>query len=144
MAMFNKGKSEEMDTPQSFDTNAIDRIAEGTVLEGSVNSARSIRVDGRVKGSVVCAGRVVVGKTGVIEGEIECDSADIEGTLNSTIKVNGMLELRPTAILNGEIRVSKISVDPGAQLNGNIDMGGTVKSIVSNDNKSDTVVEKTA
>ena len=144
MAMFNKGKSEEMDTPQSFDTNAIDRIAEGTVLEGSVNSARSIRVDGKVKGSVVCTGRVVVGKTGVIDGEIECDSADIEGTLNSTIKVNGMLELRPTAILNGEIRVSKISVDPGAQLNGNIDMGGTVKSIVSNDNKSDTVVEKTA
>ena len=96
--MFNKGKSEEMDTPQSFDTNAIDRIAEGTVLEGSVNSARSIRVDGKVKGSVVCAGRVVVGKTGVIDGEIECDSADIEGTLNSTIKVNGMLELRPTAI----------------------------------------------
>ena len=142
--MFNKGKSEEMDTPQSFDTNAIDRIAEGTVLEGSVNSARSIRVDGKVKGSVVCTGRVVVGKTGVIDGEIECDSADIEGTLNSTIKVNGMLELRPTAILNGEIRVSKISVDPGAQLNGNIDMGGTVKSIVSNDNKSDTVVEKTA
>ena len=142
--MFNKGKSEEMDTPQSFDTNAIDRIAEGTVLEGSVNSARSIRVDGKVKGSVVCTGRVVVGKTGVIDGEIECDSADIEGTLNSTIKVNGMLELRPTAILNGEIRVSKISVDPGAQLNGNIDMGGTVKSIVTGSNKSDTIVEKTA
>jgi cytoskeletal protein CcmA (bactofilin family) len=80
----------------------------------------------------------------VIDGEIECDSADIEGTLNSTITVNGMLELRPTAILNGEIRVSKISVDPGAQLNGNIDMGGTVKSIVTGSNKSDTIVEKTA
>ena len=142
--MFNKGKSEEMDTPQSFDTNTIDRIAEGTLLEGSVTSARSIRVDGRINGSVICAGRVVVGKTGVIDGEIECDSADIEGTLNSTITVNGMLELRPTAILNGEIRVSKISVDPGAQLNGNIDMGGTVKSIVTGSNKSDTIVEKTA
>ena len=45
--MFNKGKSDEMETPQTFDTNAIDRIAEGTVLEGSVNSARSIRIDGK-------------------------------------------------------------------------------------------------
>ncbi|MBL57349.1 MAG: hypothetical protein CMP61_09185 [Flavobacteriales bacterium] len=142
--MFNKGKSDEMETPQTFDTNAIDRIAEGTVLEGSVNSARSIRIDGRVKGSIVCGGRVVVGKTGVVDGEIECDSADIEGTLNSTIQVNGLLELRPTAILNGEIKVSKISVEAGAQLNGNIDMGGTVKSISGTENKSETVVEKTA
>ena len=142
--MFNKGKSDEMETPQTFDTNAIDRIAEGTVLEGSVNSARSIRIDGRVKGSIVCGGRVVVGKIGVVDGEIECDSADIEGTLNSTIQVNGLLELRPTAILNGEIKVSKISVEAGAQLNGNIDMGGTVKSISGTENKSETVVEKTA
>ncbi len=141
--MFKNSKSEEMGTPQSFDTNAIDRIAEGTTLEGSVNSAKSIRVDGKVKGSVVCAGRVVVGKTGLIEGEVICDSADVEGTLNSTVKVNGLLELKATAIVNGDAQVGKLKVDPGAQINGNLDMGGTVKSI-SNNEKSETVVEKTA
>lgn len=141
--MFNKGKSEEMGTPQSFDTNAIDRIAEGTTLEGSVNSSRSIRVDGKVKGSIICAGRVVVGKTGIIEGEVECDSADVEGTLNSTVKVNGLLELKATAIINGDSQVGKLKVDPGAEINGNLDMGGTVKSISKND-KIESVVEKTA
>ncbi|MDG1516890.1 MAG: polymer-forming cytoskeletal protein [Flavobacteriales bacterium] len=131
-----------MSSPQSFDTNAIDRIAEGTTLEGSVNSAKSIRVDGKVKGSIVCAGRVVIGKTGVVEGEVDCDSADVEGTLNATITVTGLLELKTTAVINGDSQVGKLKVDPGAEINGKIDMGGTLKSI--SNNKSETIVEKTA
>ncbi|MDC1189014.1 polymer-forming cytoskeletal protein [Flavobacteriales bacterium] len=140
--MFKNSKSEEMSSPQSFDTNAIDRIAEGTTLEGSVNSAKSIRVDGKVKGSIVCAGRVVIGKTGVVEGKVDCDSADVEGTLNATITVTGLLELKTTAVINGDSQVGKLKVDPGAEINGKIDMGGTLKSI--SNNKSETVVEKTA
>ena len=140
--MFKNSKSEEMSSPQSFDTNAIDRIAEGTTLEGSVNSAKSIRVDGKVKGSIVCAGRVVIGKTGVVEGEVDCDSADVEGTLNATITVSGLLELKSTAVINGDSQVGKLKVDPGAEINGKIDMGGTLKSI--SNNKRETIVEKTA
>lgn len=140
--MFKNSKSEEMSSPQSFDTNAIDRIAEGTTLEGSVNSAKSIRVDGKVKGSIVCAGRVVIGKTGVVEGEVDCDSADVEGTLNATITVTGLLELKTTAVINGDSQVGKLKVDPGAEINGKIDMGGTLKSI--SNNKNETIVEKTA
>ncbi len=140
--MFKNSKSEEMSSPQSFDTNAIDRIAEGGTLEGSVNSAKSIRVDGKVKGSIVCAGRVVIGKTGVVEGEVDCDSADVEGTLNATITVTGLLELKTTAVINGDSQVGKLKVDPGAEINGKIDMGGTLKSI--SNNKSETIVEKTA
>ena len=140
--MFKNSKSEEMSSPQSFDTNAIDRIAEGTTLEGNVNSAKSIRVDGKVKGSIVCAGRVVIGKTGVVEGEVDCDSADVEGTLNATITVSGLLELKATAVINGDSQVGKLKVDPGAEINGKIDMGGTLKSI--SNNKRETIVEKTA
>ena len=141
--MFKNSKSEEMGAPENFDTNTIDRIAEGTTVEGSVNSTKSIRIDGKVKGSVFCSGRVVVGKTGVIEGEVECDSADVEGTLNSTVKVKGLLELKSTAVINGDSQVGKLKVDPGAEINGKLDMGGTVKSI-SNTDSIDTSVEKTA
>tara|TARA_B100001769_G_scaffold273083_1_gene268608 strand:+ start:689 stop:1162 length:474 start_codon:yes stop_codon:yes gene_type:complete len=141
--MFKNSKSEDMGVPENFDTNTIDRIAEGTTIEGAVNSTKSIRIDGKVKGSVFCAGRVVVGKTGLIEGEVDCDSADVEGTLNSTVKVKGLLELKSTAVINGDSQVGKLKVDPGAEINGKLDMGGTVKSI-SNADSIDTSVEKTA
>lgn len=137
-----KNKSGEMSAPQNFDTNTIDRIAEGTVLDGSVSSVKSIRIDGTVKGSVKCLGRVVVGKTGIIDGEVECESADVEGTLNASVEVSGMLELKATATINGDSRVGKLKVEPGAAINGKIDMGGTIKSMSSD--KEETVVEKTA
>jgi len=143
IVMFKNSKSEDMGAPENFDTNTIDRIAEGTIIEGSINSTKSIRIDGKVKGSVFCAGRVVVGKTGFIEGEVECDSADVEGTLNSTVKVKGLLELKSTAIVNGTSQVGKLKVDPGAEINGKLDMGGTVKSLSNND-LVDESVEKTA
>jgi cytoskeletal protein CcmA (bactofilin family) len=132
-----------MSVPENFDTNTIDRIAEGTVIEGSVNSIKSIRIDGKVKGSVFCEGRVVVGQTGVIEGEVECDSADVEGTLNSKVNVKGLLELKSTAVVNGDSQIGKLKVDPGAEINGKLDMGGIVKSITNKDSK-DKTVEKTA
>ena len=141
--MFKNSKSEDMGVPENFDTNTIDRIAEGTTIEGAVNSTKSIRIDGKVKGSVFCAGRVVVGKTGLIEGEVDCDSADVEGTLNSTVKVKGLLELKSTAVINGDSQVGKLKVDPGAEINGKLDMGGTVKSL-SNSDSVDASVEKTA
>ena len=141
--MFKNSKSEDMSVPENFDTNTIDRIAEGTTIEGSVNSSKSIRIDGKVKGSIFCSGRVVVGKTGIIEGKVECDSADVEGTLNSTVQVTGLLELKSTAVINGDSQVGKLKVDPGAEINGKLDMGGTVKSL-SNSDSVDKSVEKTA
>lgn len=141
--MFKNSKSEDMSSPQNFDTNAIDRIAEGTVLEGSVQSAKSIRIDGKIVGSVNCEGRVVIGKSGIVEGEVICDSADVEGTINATVKISGLLELRSTGVINGDTQVGKLKVDPGAEINGQIDMKGNVKSM-SQKGKSENLVEKTA
>lgn len=140
--MFKNNKTDDMSTPQNFDTNSIDRIAEGTTIDGNIHSAKSIRIDGKVSGSVICEGRVVVGKTGVIDGEVSCDSADVEGTINATLKVTGLLELKATATINGNSQVGKLKVDPGAEINGQLDMGGKVKTM--NEDKKDKVVEKTA
>ena len=108
--------------------------SEGTNAIGTI-------VDG-IGAPVGMVGRVVVGKTGVIEGEVECESADVEGTLNATVEVSGMLEMKATATINGNLTVGKLNVEPGAAINGKIDMGGTIKSI-SNE-KIEKVVEKTA
>lgn len=131
-------------TSSSFDTNAIDRIAEGTTLEGNLKSSKGIRIDGIVKGSVTCEGKVVVGKNGVIEGEVTCQSADIEGTLKSTIIVKDILELKATSNLHGEITTGKLSIEPGATFTGNCKMGGVIKGIHKEEKKEVLAAEKTA
>ena len=124
-------------------TNIMDSIAEGTVFTGNITASKGIKINGIVKGSVTCNGKVIVGKTGIIEGEIKCLNAEIEGVLKSAITVKELLELKSTANLQGEIITGRLSVEPGASFTGSCKMGGVVKDI-----KEETTVgqlkEKTA
>lgn len=141
--MFKNNKSTTMAENTSFDTNAIDRIAEGTTFEGNILSSKGMRIDGTVKGSIKCEGKIVVGKSGLVEGEIECGQADIEGTLKSSIKVEDLLELKATSSLYGEIITGRLSIEAGATFTGNSNMGGVVKGFNKEENQ-ETPEEKTA
>jgi cytoskeletal protein CcmA (bactofilin family) len=124
-------------------TNTMDSIAEGTVFTGNITASKGIKINGVIKGSVTCNGKVIVGKSGIIEGEIKCLNAEIEGVLKSAITVKELLELKSTANLQGEIITGRLSVEPGASFTGSCKMGGVVKDI-----KEETTVgqikEKTA
>ncbi|MFT6716341.1 MAG: cytoskeletal protein CcmA (bactofilin family) [Saprospiraceae bacterium] len=142
--MFKNNNSMGQSGTGLVDTNSIDRIAEGSVLEGNINSTNGIRIDGTVKGSVKCEGKVVVGVGGIVEGEIICLSADIEGTLKSSIEVKDILELKATSNLQGEITTGKLSIEPGATFTGTCKMGGVVKGISKEESTSQIQQEKTA
>ena len=60
----------------------LNRIVEGTHIEGDIKSDSNIRIDGYVKGTINVKGRLVLGPTGKIDGNIYCKNADIEGKLN--------------------------------------------------------------
>jgi cytoskeletal protein CcmA (bactofilin family) len=119
----------------------LNRIVEGTHIEGDIKSESNIRIDGYVKGTVSTKGRLVLGATGKIDGEIICKNADIEGKLNGIIEVNELLSLKSTAILHGEISTNKLSIEPGAIFSGNCKMGAVLKDLLSNeDSHSDKEV----
>ena len=107
----------------------LNRIVEGTNIEGDIKSESNIRIDGYVKGTVTTKGRLVLGSTGKIDGEITCKNADIEGKLNGVIQVNELLSLKSTAILHGEISTNKLSIEPGASFTGSCSMGAVIKDI---------------
>lgn len=116
-------------------TGVVDMVASGTVIEGNISSAKGIRIDGTVKGSISSKGKVVVGKSGVVEGAISCTNADIEGELKSTITVEGLLQLKATAVLLGDIVTGKLAIEPGATFTGNCKMGAVVKDISAKSEK---------
>ena len=92
----------------------INTIGEGTIVTGDIQSKGDIRLDGILKGSVNTSGKVVLGKEGIIEGDVICNSADISGTIKAKITVSQLLSLKATAKLNGEIITNKLSIEPGA------------------------------
>ena len=108
---------------------AINMIGAGTTILGDVISKGDIRVDGILKGSVNTKGKVVLGKEGVIEGDVVCNDADISGVIKAKISVSQLLSLKSTAKLNGDIIANKLSIEPGASFTGSCSMGAVIKDI---------------
>jgi len=118
----NKNKKHAVD-PLSSEN----RINEGTVFIGDIQSSGFFRIDGTVEGNITSPARIVVGKNGVIKGKLHCDNADIEGKIKGEVKVNEMLILRTTAVVEGEIHTSQLEIESGAIFNANCTMKDNIK-----------------
>lgn len=99
-------------------------IQSGTVITGDIESNGNIRIDGTLRGTVIAGGKVILGSTGSVEGEINCINADIEGRVNGHINVKELLSLKATAVVTGDIFISKLSIEPGARFTGTCKMDG--------------------
>jgi cytoskeletal protein CcmA (bactofilin family) len=99
------------------------RIVEGAVFEGSIQSPVDIRVDGLIKGNVRIQGKLVVGPTGSVEGEVVAAEASIAGKLRGSLEVKGLTTLAQTAQVQAELYTGQISIEAGAQFSGNCHMG---------------------
>lgn len=106
-------------------------INSDTVIEGSIKARGNLRIDGKLTGSLECQGRVVIGASGVVEGEIKCENAEIEGSIKANITVSDLLSLKSTAKVQGDILTKKLAIEPGATFTGSCSMGGVVKDISS-------------
>ena len=97
-------------------------IASGTDLVGDITSNGDFRIEGSVKGKITAKGRIVVGESGSVEGEIVCSDADIRGNVEGKIEVNNLTILKESAKFNGDIVTKKISIESGAVFSGNCKM----------------------
>ena len=124
--MFKQNKMAKTSTEASREQN---KIAQGTRLKGNIEAKGGFRIDGTLEGSIKTSGKVVIGKDGYINGDLECENADIEGKFSGKLTITGTLCLRSTAVIEGEATVEKFSVEPGATFNATCAMRGAVKAI---------------
>jgi len=127
-----KGNNTKEPTSRS---NQINRFVEGTVLTGDLVAENNVRLDGVLKGNISVKGKLVLGPSGRIEGEINCLNADIEGTIIGNIKVDGLLTLKETANIEGNVMTHKIGVLEGANFTGNIKMNASTSQVYKKDIK---------
>ena len=123
-------------------SSAINMIGRGTTINGDIESKSDIRIDGVLKGSVKTDGKLVVGSSGIVEGDVFCSNADVSGEIKAKITVSQVLSLKSTSKLNGDIVTNKLSIEPGASFSGSCSMGAVIKDI--KDAEKQDKKEKTA
>jgi cytoskeletal protein CcmA (bactofilin family) len=101
-------------------------IGAGTTLTGDIKSSGDLRVDGTVLGNIISAAKIIIGTTGSVEGNIECQQADVTGKVSGNITAKDMLQLRGDCIVTGNLYAGKLQVEPSATFNGQCHMGAEV------------------
>jgi cytoskeletal protein CcmA (bactofilin family) len=97
--------------------------AEATV-QGVVSLKGSLRVDGRVEGSISDAQTVVVGSGGVVRGDISAESVVVGGRVVGNISATESVEILPQGRVRGDLRSPRLVIEEGGRLNGQCSMDG--------------------
>ena len=100
------------------DNNSVSRISAGTIIKGEIVSPNDIRIDCSFEGILKVKGKVVVGNTATVKGDIICDNADIYGKLDGTVYVKDTLGLKDGCTVNANLNIRRISVELGSTFNG--------------------------
>jgi cytoskeletal protein CcmA (bactofilin family) len=88
----------------------------GLTITGNLQSQGDVQVDGKICGDVHCA-HLLVGKDGIITGDIVADQAVVRGKVKGTIRANRVV-LQESARVESEIFHKTLSVDEGASFDG--------------------------
>lgn len=107
---------------QEVEHNKINVIGEGTVIKGDISSNGDIRIDGSLTGNLATQGKLVLGASGEILGEVECKNAELSGKLDGKIAVNELLSLKASAKVRGDIVTKRIAIEPNAIFTGTCQM----------------------
>src|SRR5258706_9527865 len=125
--MFNNSKNEQKGKTNgliaSASTTSSNSLIQGTNIEGNVLAEKDIRIDGTLRGSLICKGKVIIGPTGSIAGDIQCENAVIEGRFEGILNVSDVLHVKETAKVGGDVTTQKLVVQPGSIFNVKCKMG---------------------
>lgn len=104
--------------------DVVSIIGPGMKIVGDCSSDGTIRVEGQVEGSVKASKSVVVGKDGVVLGDIMTQDAIVAGRVNGSVNADSRVELQASCRVEGDIRSRRIKLDEGGQVDGQLHMGG--------------------
>jgi cytoskeletal protein CcmA (bactofilin family) len=101
----------------------ISIIGQGMTVVGDCDTDGAVRVEGTVQGNIRAGKAVVVGKEGVVNGDIFTQDAVIGGAVSGTLRAASRLEVQATSRIEGEILAERMQLEEGAILNGSVQMG---------------------
>lgn len=101
-------------------------IGKDTTITGTLDVKGALRVDGTCKGKIICSDCVTVGSSGLVESDIESNSAIIAGHVIGNIFTSETVELQADCEMEGDLKTKSLVIEQGATFCGSCNMkGGT-------------------
>jgi cytoskeletal protein CcmA (bactofilin family) len=116
-------------------------IGEKIQIKGTIVGEEDLYLNGSVKGAIKLLNhQLVVGPEAMIEASIEAKSVIVEGKIRGNTVASGLVSLRKTAVVDGDIQAGIIRVEDGALITGDIEMRKVTDALPSTNGASQTAV----
>ncbi|MCU0285973.1 MAG: polymer-forming cytoskeletal protein [Acidobacteria bacterium] len=109
-------------TPPIANERTSSFIGKTLFIKGEVLSEDEVLIEGKIEGKINVKSKVIVGKDGVVNAEIEAKEVVIKGVVNGNVKGSYKVEIIPNGTLNGNIISQRVVLADGANFKGSIDM----------------------
>lgn len=133
--MFNTKNKTDMQ-PTNGNGNGTTLIGAGTTLKGDISSSSDLRIDGTIIGNITSSAKIVIGSSGVVEGDITGNQVDVVGKVSGNIRAKELLQLKGDAVVNGNIYAGKLQMEPTATFNGQCHMGANIVEMNNNEQQA--------
>ena len=133
--MFNNKNKTEM-IQEKTNGNGATLISAGTILKGDMSSNSDLRIDGTVIGNIESSSKVIIGGTGIVEGDITATQTDISGKVSGNIRAKELLQLRDESMVTGNLYAGKLQIEPTATFNGQCFMGANIVEMNNNEQQA--------
>ncbi len=123
--MFKKKEIENKTMANSL-TNETNLIIAGTKLLGDIVTDDNIQIEGEIHGNISCKGKVTIGSSGRVKGNLNCLTCEIHGKIDGELKVDDLLTLKETSRIHGNIETLKLKIDEGSFFEGTCKMSSAL------------------
>ncbi|MGG6430534.1 bactofilin family protein [Acetobacter ghanensis] len=97
-------------------------VGRGISVQGTVQDAERLVVEGTVESSMITAKELVVMPGGLFRGGVEVENAEIAGTVDGSLTARGSLTVRGSGRLLGKAACHRLKVEDGGQITGQLEM----------------------
>ena len=137
MAVFSQKKTPETTAPvQAPAANRQSSLVGKTLLvKGDIFSDEEILIEGKVQGKITVKNRVIVGRDGVVEAEIDAREIVIKGKVTGNVRGSQRVEIVPAGALHGNIHSPRVVIADSGIFEGNIEMRSREEKGKANEEK---------
>jgi cytoskeletal protein CcmA (bactofilin family) len=104
-------------------TRSVSVIGPTLIFKGELSANEDLIIEGEIEGKIAHQDKnLTVGKSGRVKADIHAQQIEILGRVDGDIRGDGIVKLAKTAIVNGNIKCGRISMEDGAHFSGSITM----------------------
>jgi cytoskeletal protein CcmA (bactofilin family) len=119
MAQAEKSATHAAGTSQNGGTNVV-MLGPRDTLHGRLEIHGDLKIAGTVEGELKASGDVLIDSTATVQASVEGSNVSVRGQVNGSVTARRRLTLGGSGKLNGDVKVSRLTVEDGATLNGNV------------------------